>query len=178
MKTILTQNYKTPLGSLILGAYNDKLCLCDWQYRKMRPSIDKRIQNGLDAAYEEGEHPIFEETKKQFAEYFSGERTAFDIALHFVGSDFQKNVWNELMKIPYGETCSYLHLALRLGDEKAVRAVATANGANAISIIVPCHRVIGSDGKLTGYAGGLLVKQKLLKLEGRGNKSGQLELFE
>jgi methylated-DNA-[protein]-cysteine S-methyltransferase len=178
MNTILTQNYSTPLGSLILGAYDNTLCLCDWQYRKMRPAIDKRIQSELNAEYEAGEHPIFEETKKQFAEYFSGERTTFDIALHFAGSNFQKNVWKELMKIPYGETCSYLQLAQRLGDEKAVRAVATANGANAISIIVPCHRVIGSDGKLTGYAGGLQVKRKLLKLEGRGNKTGQLELFD
>jgi len=94
----------------------------------------------------------------------------------FVGSDFQKTVWEKLLTIPYGKTTSYLELSRMLGDEKAIRAVATANGANAISIIVPCHRVIGSDGSLTGYAGGLNAKQKLLQLEGM-NFGEQLELF-
>jgi len=93
-----------------------------------------------------------------------------------VGSDFQKQVWNELLKIRFGQTLSYLELSRNLGNEKAIRAVASANGANAISILVPCHRVIGSDGSLTGYAGGLGANKKLLELEG-ALKSDQLDLF-
>ena len=94
-----------------------------------------------------------------------------------MGTDFQKEVWTELIKIPYGESRTYLELSKQLGNELAIRAVASANGANAISIIVPCHRIIGSDGKLIGYAGGLSAKKKLLELEG-ALKTNQLSLFE
>src|SRR5690606_18399830 len=104
-------------------------------------------------------------------------RTTFDIPLLFIGTDFQKSVWEALMEIPYGTTKSYLELSRDLGDENAIRAVATANGANSISIIVPCHRIIGSDGSLTGYAGGLNAKKKLLQLEGM-NFGNQLSLFD
>jgi methylated-DNA-[protein]-cysteine S-methyltransferase len=105
-------------------------------------------------------------TFKQLKEYFSRERKEFDLQLEILGTDFQKKVWNELKKIPYGETISYGELANRMGDKNLMRAVATANGANPIPIIIPCHRVIGADGSLTGYGGGLDVKQKLLELEG------------
>ena len=98
-------------------------------------------------------------------EYFARKRKAFDIPLLFIGTDFQKSVWQELLNIPYGKTVSYGELSQKLGNSKAVRAVATANGANAISIFVPCHRVIGKNGNLTGYGGGLEVKEKLLELE-------------
>ena len=106
-----------------------------------------------------------------------GGRKKFDIPVRFVGSSFQQKVWNELLKIPYGKTVSYLEISKKIGDEKAIRAVAAANGANAISIIVPCHRVVGSNGELTGYAGGLTVKKKLLHLEKSGKYPEQLELF-
>lgn len=109
---------------------------------------------------------MLEDAAKQLDEYFAGERRAFDIPLQFAGSEFQKSVWHELLKIPYGETISYGELARRIGSPKSVRAVANATGANAISIFVPCHRVIGSDRSLTGYAGGMEAKRKLLKLEG------------
>jgi len=103
---------------------------------------------------------------KQLREYFNRERIDFDLQLEIVGTDFQKKVWNELTKIPYGQTISYGELANRMGDKNLMRAVAAANGTNPIPIIIPCHRVIGADGSLTGYGGGLDVKQKLLELEG------------
>lgn len=173
---IYLQYVQSPYGELVLGEFSGKLCLCDWKYRKMRDQVDLRIQTGLKAEFELQETDLLNETKSQLNEYFAKERTNFDLPLHFVGSDFQKSVWEKLITIPYGKTTSYMELSRALGDEKAIRAVATANGANAISIIVPCHRVIGSDGSLTGYAGGLNAKQKLLQLEGM-NFGEQLELF-
>jgi methylated-DNA-[protein]-cysteine S-methyltransferase len=104
--------------------------------------------------------------KTQLDEYFSRKREAFNLPLDLKGTDFQRKVWSELLKIPFGRTISYKDLSIRLGDVKAIRAVAAANGANPVSIIVPCHRVIGSDGSLTGYAGGLWRKQWLLEFEG------------
>jgi len=173
-KLMIIKYFKTPFGELLLGDFNGKLCLADWRYRKMRGVIDKRIQSGLNTSYAEGNSSLLEETEKQLNEYFSKKRIAFDIPLEFVGTDFQKEVWRALMKIPFGETETYLGLSKKLGNEKAIRAVATANGANAISIIVPCHRIIGSNNNLVGYAGGLQVKKKLLQLE---DALSQLELF-
>ena len=173
---IYLQYFHTPYGELVLGESGRELCLCDWKYRKMRDQVDNRIQTALNAEFKLEETELLNETKSQLNEYFARERTTFDLPLLFVGSDFQKSVWEKLLTIPYGKTTSYLELSRILGDEKAIRAVATANGANAISIIVPCHRVIGSDGSLTGYAGGLKAKQKLLQLEGM-NFGEQLELF-
>jgi len=106
------------------------------------------------------------EVFKQLKEYFNWERKEFDVSLEIYGTEFQKKVWDELIKIPYGETISYGELAIRMGDKNLMRAVAAANGANPIPIMIPCHRVIGADGSLTGYGGGLDVKQKLLELEG------------
>ena len=157
--------HKTPVGELILGSFDGKLCLADWRYRKMRSTIDKRIKTGLNAEYEEGRSNVIEETIYQLEEYFRSERKVFDIPLLLIGTDFQKSVWDALMQVPYGKTDTYLGLSKKIGKEKAIRAVAGANGANAISIIVPCHRIIGSDGNLVGYAGGLHAKKKLLQLE-------------
>ncbi|MCK4920415.1 MAG: methylated-DNA--[protein]-cysteine S-methyltransferase [Bacteroidales bacterium] len=177
MRNIITIEYfKTAVGELILGSIDNKLCLCDWRYRKMRTSIDTKIQEALNAEYIEGSSEIIETTKSQLNEYFLGERIKFDIPLLLIGSDFQKTVWNALLQIPYGTTETYQGLSKRLANEKAIRAVASANGANAIAIIIPCHRIIGSDGKLVGYAGGLGAKNKLLNLENALNKD-QLSLF-
>jgi methylated-DNA-[protein]-cysteine S-methyltransferase len=150
---------------LVLGSFDDKLCLCDWHYRKMRSAVDGRISRGLNAEFIESDATVLRETKRQLDEYFRAERKRFELPLLMVGSDFQKRVWDELLNVEYGETASYLGLAERMGNKNAVRAVAGANGANAISIIVPCHRIIGGKGELVGYAGGLKAKEKLLALE-------------
>jgi methylated-DNA-[protein]-cysteine S-methyltransferase len=165
MNTISTQSYKTPYGELLLGSLNEQLCLCDWQYRRMRTTIDKRIQTLLGAIYIDQTSNVIEHAISQLDEYFQQKRTQFSVPLLMAGTEFQKSVWSVLINIPYGTTSSYLELAKSIKNEKAVRAVASANGANAMSIIIPCHRVIGSNGELTGYAGGLPAKKRLLKLE-------------
>ncbi len=166
MKNKISLDYlQTPYGVLVLGAFKDKLCLCDWQYRKMRAAIDNRLKKHLVADFVKEYSEIMEETKQQLHEYFEGKRTDFNIPILLLGSAFQKTVWSALLEVPYGQTETYLGLSKKLKNEKAIRAVATANGANALSIIVPCHRIIGSDGSLVGYAGGLEAKKKLLKLE-------------
>jgi len=165
MNKICIQYYKSPIGELLLGSYEGKLCLADMKYRKMRSSIDKRIQKGLKAEYIEESSAVIEKTIVQMKEYFVGERKVFSIPLLMVGTDFQRSVWEGLIKIPYGTTASYLELSKNIGNEKAVRAVASANGANSISIMIPCHRIIGSNGDLVGYAGGLPAKKKLLEIE-------------
>ncbi|GAB1857648.1 methylated-DNA--[protein]-cysteine S-methyltransferase [Flavobacteriaceae bacterium MHTCC 0001] len=165
MNQIDIQYYKTKIGEFILGSHNDKLCLLDYRYRKMRSTIDNRIKKGLNAEYVEQDNNLLQKTRQQIDEYLIGQRTAFEIPLLTVGTDFQKQVWEALIHIKYGEIISYIDLARTIGDEKAVRAVASANGANAMSLIIPCHRIIGSNGDLVGYAGGLAVKQRLLNLE-------------
>lgn len=157
--------YTSRCGILRLGSSDNKLCLCDWLTEKNRIHIDRRLKQILRAEFEEGTSDIIETAIQQLNDFFANKRKTFDMPLLFAGTDFQKTVWNELLKIPFGKTISYGELAQRIGHPKAVRAVANANGANAISIFVPCHRVIGSDHSLTGYGGGLTAKQFLLKLE-------------
>ena len=176
MNTINIQYYKTRIGDLILGSFDGKLCLLDFRYRKMRNTVDNRIKKGLNAEFIEKDDPILAQTRRELDEYLKGNRKEFDIPLLMVGSSFQKNVWDALMKVPYGSTSTYLALAKEINNEKAVRAVANANGANAIGVIIPCHRIIGSDGKLVGYGGGLPVKKRLLKLE-RSHFNGQEIIF-
>ena len=120
--------------------------------------------------------PVVAQCVNQLDEYFQAKRKVFELALTPEGTEFQKSVWTQLLEIPYGETVSYLDIARAIGNEKAIRAVGAANGANPLAIIVPCHRVIGSDGKLTGYGGGVWRKEWLLNHE-RRHSSGQLPLF-
>lgn len=154
----------------MLGSLEDKLCLCDWALERRRDSIDRRLRKVLQAGYEEKASDVTQEAVRQLEEYFNGKRTVFDVPLLFAGTDFQKRVWHKLLEIPYGTTLSYGELAAQLDMPQAVRAVANANGANAISIFVPCHRVIGSNHSLTGYAGGLDAKKRLLDLENYQSK--------
>lgn len=172
MQQINIQYFKTAYGELIIGGFNGKLCLCDWRYRKMRETVDKRLKNRLVANYVQVEDEVTDAAITQLQEYFSGNRKVFDLSLQLSGTDFQIKVWQHLLQVTYGTTASYAQLSKRMNNSQAVRAVAAANGANAISIIIPCHRIIGSNGKLIGYAGGLDIKQKLLQLErcssGRG----------
>ena len=165
MEKIKTTCYKSPVGDMIIGSYGDKICICDWIIENRRKAIDRRIRRFLGAEYEEGISDIINKTILQLDEYFEGKRKEFTIPVVFSGTDFQRQVWSELMNIPYGQTISYSELANRIGNPKAIRAVASANAANPISIIVPCHRVIGSHHQLTGYAGGLAAKKFLIDLE-------------
>ncbi|TWC65106.1 methylated-DNA--[protein]-cysteine S-methyltransferase [Herbaspirillum sp. SJZ099] len=149
----------SPVGRLTLVARGDKLTAILWENdRAGRVRLGEMAQD--DAC------PVLLETARQLADYFAGRRTSFDVPLAFDGTDFQKRVWAALLTIPYGQTRTYLEIARELGNEKAVRAVGAANGRNPISIIAPCHRVIGSGGELTGFAGGLHAKKLLLAIEG------------
>lgn len=159
--------YSSPCGELKLGSFGDMLCLCDWQVAKSRGhDVDTRLKRMLEAEYVTGTSDVIEAAARQLDEYFAGRRREFDLPLLFAGTDFQKKVWHGLLDIPYGETVSYGEMARRIGMPRAVRALANANGANAISIFTPCHRVIGGDRSLTGYAGGLDAKRTLLEIEG------------
>jgi methylated-DNA-[protein]-cysteine S-methyltransferase len=131
----------------------------------MRKTVDEKIKKGLNAEFVERDDEILEKTRKQLDEYLNGNRKEFDIPLLMVGTDFQRRVWKALMKVPYSVTSTYGQIAEAIGSPKAVQAVGNASSANRISIIVPCHRIIGSDGELVGYGGGLSVKKRLLKLE-------------
>jgi methylated-DNA-[protein]-cysteine S-methyltransferase len=148
----------SPVGLLHLVATDSALVALVWR-------IASTPQIPFDEAVTSADHPILRKTIAQLREYFVGDRHTFDIPLEFRGTDFQKRAWQALLSIPYGETRSYLDMAKRIGDPAAVRAVGAANGRNPISIIVPCHRVIGSSGELTGFGGGLPAKAKLLALE-------------
>lgn len=162
---IIQHRYRSPLGELLLASYGDSLCMCDWTGSRKHASNSHRISAGLAASFVEGTSPVIHEAVRQLEEYLHGSRQAFHIPLQLVGTPFQKAVWNTLLTIPFGTTVTYAEQALRMNSPKAVRAVAQANGSNAISIIVPCHRVIGANRQLTGYAGGLEAKHSLLKLE-------------
>ena len=149
---------KSPVGHLKLVAHDQALVAVLWENEKLN-----RVK--LAELKQDYSHPILQKTEQQLLEYFSGQRKIFDLALDFYGTEFQKSVWNALLQIPFGETRSYKQIAESIGNVKAVRAVGAANGKNPISIIAPCHRVIGSSGALVGFAGGLDKKQILLSLE-------------
>lgn len=163
-----------------MGASTEEgICLFDFEYRRSMSTIQKRIQDALKMDYEEGEHSHLDLLDVQINEYLNGTRKEFDLPLHLIGTDFQKRVWNGLLQIPYGETRSYKAQSVFLGDVKAIRAVGTANGQNGIAIIVPCHRVIGDNGSLVGYGGGLDKKKWLLEHEAKhSGKTLQIGLFE
>ncbi len=162
---ISIQYYKHAYAEFVIGVYQGQLCLCDFRYRKMRESVDNRLKKYLKADFVEQKDPVINQTIEQLNEYFLGLRSEFDLPLRLVGSDFQQAVWQALMQVKYGVTASYLDLAQAINNPNAVRAVGTANGANSLAIIVPCHRIIGRNGELVGYGGGLTMKKKLLELE-------------
>jgi len=165
MKTIDIQYCKTEMGELIIGSFDNKLCLLDFRYRKTRKQVDNRIKNKLQAEFIERDTVFLRKVRRQIKEYLLGGRKDFDIPTIVAGTDFQKSVWKSIEKIGYGRTMSYLMLAEKIGNKKAVRAVANAVGANALGIVIPCHRVVESSGGLGGYAGGVAAKKRLLNLE-------------
>jgi len=159
------QLHKTEIGEVVLGSFRGRLCLLGFGGREVRRTIEDRIKKALNAQSVEQDDEVLEKTRRQLDEYFAGLRRKSDIPLLMVGTDFQKSVWSALVKVPYGHTSTYLQIAKDIGNERAVRAVGNANAANPISIIVPCHRIIGSRGQLVGYGGGLSLKRRLLELE-------------
>lgn len=163
---IKVRRYDSPCGVLILGSCGGSLCMCDWQKSMRGDAVRRRLERFLDAEFEPGESAVTDAAAGQLDEYFDGRRRCFDVPLLLVGTEFQRTVWDELRRIPFGETVPYVELARRIGRPSAVRAVAGSVGANALSVFVPCHRIIGVDRSLTGYAGGLDAKRRLLALEG------------
>ena len=168
MNRVNIQRHQTEIGELLLGSFGDRLCLVGCPNKEMRRAVDDRIRQKLDAKFVEQNDEVLEKTRKQLDEYLNGNRKEFDIPLLLVGTDFQRRVWKALTRVPYGTTSTDGQIAEDMGSPRAVRAVGNANRANPISIIVPCHRVIGSDGDLVGYGGGLPFKKWLLMLE-QGN---------
>lgn len=166
-KTVIYVNrIETPLGPMIAGATDKGLCLLEFADRRMLETQLKRLVKWLNGLIVAGENEFIGQVSEQLENYFAGKLKKFTVPLVIPGTDFQKSVWNELIKIPYGKTSTYEHIAEQIKNPKAVRAVGTANGDNRLGIIIPCHRVIGKDGKLHGYGGGLWRKKKLLRIEG------------
>ncbi len=163
-------SYDSPCGTLLLGEYDGRLCLCDWTESPHHCAIIARVSRRLGTSVVIVNHASRTEclvnAALQLDEYFSGHRHEFSIPLLPAGTEFQQRTWAEIQCLPYGVTCSYRELAVKAGCKSAVRAVAGATGANALSIFIPCHRVVGSNGSLTGYAGGIEAKRLLLKIEG------------
>ncbi|TBN37437.1 methylated-DNA--[protein]-cysteine S-methyltransferase [Pseudomonas sp. BGI-2] len=161
----------SPVGELKLVAKDSRLAAILWEN-------DKPNRVKLGPMSEAVDNPILVRAVKQLQEYFAGTRNRLELELDFSGTDFQKKVWQALLTIPFGETRSYSEIAEQIGNPSAVRAVGAANGKNPISIVAPCHRVIGASGKLTGFAGGLEAKERLLTLEGcewsGGSRTGDL----
>jgi AraC family transcriptional regulator of adaptative response/methylated-DNA-[protein]-cysteine methyltransferase len=175
---IIITKIETPLGIMIAGATDDGVCLLEFSDRRMLPTEYKDLKRLLKTTFVEGDNDHLTHLRIQLNEYFEGNRKVFSIPLVTPGSEFQKSVWKELLNIPFGTTRSYLEQSVALGKSGAIRAVASANGMNRISIVIPCHRVIGSDGHLTGYGGGLKRKQWLIDHEKKySGQAVDLSLF-
>jgi AraC family transcriptional regulator of adaptative response/methylated-DNA-[protein]-cysteine methyltransferase len=160
-----TAEITTPLGTMLAAATGDGLCLLEFTDSNRVKAQSDKVRKLLGAETVNGKNSHLEELKRQLDEYFAGKRKIFDLSLVLAGTPFQRAVWQTLRTIPYGKTISYKEEAQRIGRPTAIRAVARANGANPISIVIPCHRVIGKNGNLVGYGGGLGRKQWLLDLE-------------
>jgi AraC family transcriptional regulator of adaptative response/methylated-DNA-[protein]-cysteine methyltransferase len=170
--SIKTAKLRTPLGPMLAGATERGVCFLEFLGGRRFEIQARRLCAALGAELVPGWNRHIDELNKQLAEYFAGRRTRFDLPLVLAGTPFQRKAWRALLAIPYGSTRSYGEQAARMGRPAAVRAVARANGANRISIVIPCHRVIGADGALTGYGGGLRRKRRLLDLESGGKPAG------
>jgi O-6-methylguanine DNA methyltransferase len=164
--TIIFKIVETPVGEFIAGAMGNACCLFEFHDRGHFVRISARMKKRYGLEMKAGNSNVLKEVEKQAMEYFHGKRKVFNLLLDQKGTPFEQSVWKELMNIPYGETRSYGEIAAKLGKPGASRAVGRANGANCIPIIVPCHRVIDSNGKLHGYGGGLWRKRWLLEHEG------------
>jgi AraC family transcriptional regulator of adaptative response/methylated-DNA-[protein]-cysteine methyltransferase len=155
----------TPLGPMLAAATDDALVLLEFIDRRLLETQLRTIGNLIGRAPVPGANAVLQQTERELAEYFAGERQEFTVPLYAPGSEFQQSVWEELLRVPYAETRTYGEQARRMGKAEAVRAVARTNGENRIAIIIPCHRIVGANGKLTGYGGGLWRKKWLLDHE-------------
>jgi AraC family transcriptional regulator of adaptative response/methylated-DNA-[protein]-cysteine methyltransferase len=164
---------ETPLGPMLAGATDQGINFLEYTDRRMLEHNLKAMRRRFGCAIIPGQHPLLERLRLELSEYFQGERQEFTLPLASRGTPFQDRVWQELRRIPYGQTISYDELARRVGQRTAQRAVARANGMNYVAILIPCHRVIGKDGSLTGYGGGLWRKRLLLELERTGRLPGR-----
>lgn len=174
MPTIHMSPIETPIGEMMAGATDTHLVMFEFEHRRMYNTQIERLRAALGAELVPGESPVFDLLRDQLDDYFAAKRGDFTVPLLTPGTPFQVKVWDALQRIPSGTTTSYKQLAISIGQPDAIRAVARANGDNRIAVLIPCHRVIGSDGKLVGYGGGLWRKRKLLDLEGRATN---LRLF-
>lgn len=165
MNTIYTQIYTSPVGEMILGDCQGTLCLVDWLARRKRQTLDNRLRRYYQSDFSRQDSALLQEAKRQLDAYYCGKLTQFDLPFVLVGTDFQRQVWQALTPIAYATTIHYQALAAAIGHPQAVRAVANAVGANPLALLIPCHRVIGKNGTLTGFAGGVVAKQALLNLE-------------
>ncbi len=170
--SIWTTRLETPLGTMVAADFKGRLCLLEFADRRALETELGDLARLLGTSPVPGRTPLHGEVERQLGDYFAGRRRSFDLPLELPGTPFQKAVWEGLRAIPYGETRSYAAQARSLGRPEAVRAVARANGQNRVAIVVPCHRVLGSDGTLVGYAGGLPRKEALLDLEARARREG------
>lgn len=168
---IIITRITTPLGPLVAAAVEGRICLLEFADRPMLETQLDRIQRAFKAPVIAGKHVVFAQLHDELSEYFAGRRTSFTVPIVTRGTAFQESVWKALREVPYGTTSSYANQARAIGRPEAIRAVARANGDNRIAIIIPCHRIIGSDGSLTGYGGGIWRKQHLLQLEQSSHKS-------
>lgn len=176
-KSVLnTVRFTTPLCPMLACASNQGVCLLEFTDNKRIEREFKDLGKRLNAEILPGNNPHLEQLQEELQKYFAGQLKRFTVPLHTPGTVFQEAVWKVLQDIPYGETRSYKQQAIAQGNPKAVRAVAAANGQNRVSIVIPCHRVIGADGSLTGYGGGLDRKKWLLEFEGA--RSTQIKLFD
>lgn len=172
--SLYTTQIRTPIGEMQACASDRGLCLLEFMERKNLAAQLEQLQKLMKVELTEATHPYLEQAQREMDEYFAGTRKRFEVPLHTPGTDFQQSVWQALLQIPYGVTRTYKEQARILGNLLAIRAVAHANGMNRIAIIIPCHRVIGHNGNLTGYAGGIWRKKWLLEHEQPGK---QQELF-
>lgn len=154
--------FETPCGTLVLGACGGRLYMCDWKIKGRHIPLPESCGDVDDETVQSG---IIDKAVSQLEEYFRGVRRQFDVSLQLTGTEFQQKVWRLLLEIPYGETLSYGEVARQAGCPRGVRAVANAIGSNRLSVFVPCHRVVGSDGSMTGYAGGIEAKRMMLRIE-------------
>lgn len=173
---ILISSYESKLGLIFIGAVNEGVCLVEFHDRVHLEKNLLKLAQTLNAQFVEEENEHILKLKEELDLYFNQKLQKFTIPLVLTGTDFQQKVFQSLLEIPFGKTTTYKQQAIKLGDVKAIRAVATANGLNKIAIVVPCHRIIGSDGSMIGYAGGIHRKEALLKLEKALNQT-ELTLF-